>query len=43
MGEPKHAALGAAGRARVETEFDEQIVIRRYLETVEQIRQGRGR
>jgi hypothetical protein len=32
-----------AGGARVEAEFDEQIVIRRYLETVEQIRQGRGR
>jgi glycosyltransferase involved in cell wall biosynthesis len=43
MSEEQRAALGAAGRARVEAEFDEQIVIKRYLETVEQIRQGRGR
>jgi len=36
MTDAERAALGAAGRARVEAEFDEQIVIKKYLEAIEE-------
>lgn len=34
---PECAAMGAASRAKAETEFDEQLVIRAYLEAIEEV------
>lgn len=44
MSEAERAALGAAGRARVEAEFDEQLVVKAALGVVDEVvrRQRRG-
>lgn len=36
----QRAQMGAAGRARVEREFDEQLVVRAYLDAIGQLRRG---
>lgn len=42
MSEAEREALGAAGRARVEAEFDEQRVVKAALEAVNEVLRGRG-
>jgi len=40
LAEAERAAMGAAARARVETEFDERLVARRYAEAIEAALKG---
>lgn len=42
MTAPERAALGAAGRARVEAEFDEQPVVKAALDVVDEVLRRRG-
>lgn len=43
MSPAEREIMGAHGRAKVEREFDEQIVIRKYLEAIEGILEARGK
>ncbi len=40
--EAELAAMGAASRAKVEVEYSEEIVIRKYLDAIEEIRQSKN-
>jgi glycosyltransferase involved in cell wall biosynthesis len=35
LGDAERAAMGAAGRAKMERDFDEKLVVARYLQAVE--------
>ena len=43
LSEPERAAMGAKGREKMQREFDERIVIDRYLETISEILEERCR
>lgn len=42
MSVQERAEMGAAGRARIEREFDEELVVRAYLDAIGQLQRGAG-